>query len=311
VLGDVLARVSGSSFENYLREQVLLPAGMPHSSFLLAELPPGLLGWPHLRSPEMKVNPAYPYHRADAPASFLHTTVVDLCHWAIASLQRGSFAGQSFLSPAAYDQMWTPAASRGNPPGMYEEMGLGWTLGHFKGFRTVSHGGAGFGWASFLLLLPELDSAAVVFCNEESSACRQAVRAAADALTGQAPQAGPVSWMVAVSRALAEGGMQAASACYAMLKESGSPEVNFDEYDLDNLGLQLLMAGQTDLAIGVLRLNIQVFPAHIDSYLLLARLFLRKGEIAQARGALAQVLSIDPANAAASFLHTSIADLCH
>jgi hypothetical protein len=33
---------------------------------------------------------------------------------------------------------------------MYEEMGFGWTLGHYKDVRTVCHGGMGFGWTDFL-----------------------------------------------------------------------------------------------------------------------------------------------------------------
>ena len=53
--------------------------------------------------------------------------------------------GQRILIPASYDLMWTPVAKRGYPP-FYEDHGLGWTLGHFDGVKTVSHGGGGFGW---------------------------------------------------------------------------------------------------------------------------------------------------------------------
>ena len=49
-LGDVIAKVSGRSFEAYMREQILIPSGMPNSSFLLADLPPDSLSVPHLRS---------------------------------------------------------------------------------------------------------------------------------------------------------------------------------------------------------------------------------------------------------------------
>ena len=92
VLGDLLAKVSAKSFESAMQEHILIPSGMPNSTFLLADIPTNLLAWPHLRSPEMRVNPIYPYHRADAPASFLHTTVVDMCHWGITSLKRGSLS---------------------------------------------------------------------------------------------------------------------------------------------------------------------------------------------------------------------------
>jgi CubicO group peptidase (beta-lactamase class C family) len=296
VLGDLLAKVSAKSFESTMQEQILIPSGMPNSTFMLTDIPTNILAWPHLRSPEMRVNPSYPYHRADAPASFLHSTIVDLCHWGITCLNRGKSLGQSILSPASYDLMWRPVAKRGNPPSIYEEMGLGWTLGHFKSLKTVSHGGAGFGGTAFLLLLPEKNSAAVIMCNEESDAHSQAIRAIADTLLDQKPQANTVSWMVPISRALAEGGIDAAYARYSELKASRVEEYYFDEEDLDNLAIQLVSAKKHDLAIGILGLNIQVYPEHIGSYIEQAKLYLQKGEIGQGKECLLKAQSIRPNN---------------
>ena len=178
VLGDLLAKISGQTFEACMKERILLPAGMPDSTFLLADVDRGKLAVPHLRTPEMIVNPVYPYHRADAPASFLHTTVVDMCHWGITCLNRGIYDGQRILTPANYDLMWTPVAKRGYPP-LYEDMGLGWTLGHVDGVKTVSHGGGGFGWTCFFVILPERKCAAVILSNEEIF-CARTVGAGGD-----------------------------------------------------------------------------------------------------------------------------------
>lgn len=302
VLGDLLAKVSAQSFESALQEQVLILSGMPHSTFVPKDIPTHLLAWPHLRSPEMRVNPSYPYHRADAPASFLHSTVVDMCHWSITSLKRGNYLGQSILSAAGYDLMWTPVAKRGNPPNLFEEMGLGWTLGHFKGVKTICHGGAGFGATSFLLILPENNSAAVLMCNEESDAHYLGIQAVADALIGQQPQANKVSGMVPVSRVLAEGGLDAAYACCSELKAGGVQDYYFDEYTLDSLALQLQMAKKLELAIEVLGLNIHFHPDHIESYLEQAKLYLQKDAMAQAKEVLLKALSIEPDNATAASL---------
>ena len=282
VLGDLLAKVSAKSFESAMQEQILIPSGMPNSTFMLTDIPTNILAMPHLRSPEMRVNPIYPYHRADAPASSLHTTVVDMCHWGITGLKRGNYLGQSILSSAGYDLMWTAVAERGNlRPSLYEEMGLGWTLGHFKDVKTVSHGGAGFGGTAFLLILPEKNCAAVILCNEESNAHIRAVRAVADTLMDQKPQANTVSWMVPISRALAEGGIGAAYARYTEIK-ARDDEFYFGENDLLDLSLQLFSAKKIGLAIEVLGLNIHVFPEHTESYLEQAKLYLQKGEISQA-----------------------------
>ncbi len=300
VLGDMLAKVSGYTFEEVMREHVLTPSGMPNSTFMLADIPTNLLAVPHLRSPDIKVNPIYPYHRADSPASFLHTTVIDMCHWGSTALNRGSYLHQSILSPASYDLMWTAVAKRGSSPSMSEEMGLGWNLGHYKDVKTVSHGGGGFGWNAFLLILPERNYAAVILSNEESNAHIRATRAVADVLLDEKPQANSVSWMIPISHALAKGGIEAAYARYAEIKaRTDDNEFFIQEYELINLSFQLFTANKIDLAIEVLGLNIHAYPEYIESYLEQARLYLYKGKIMQAKESLLKALSIEPNNSTA------------
>ena len=98
ILGDLISKISGQIFEKYMKEHILLPAGMPDSTFLPAEIDRDRLFIPHLRAPEMIINPIYPYHRADAPASFLHSSIEDVCHWAIGSLNKGIYQQERFLS---------------------------------------------------------------------------------------------------------------------------------------------------------------------------------------------------------------------
>ncbi len=293
VLGFLVARLSGQTFEAFMKEHILIPAGMPDSTFFYPEVPQARLALPHLRSPAMIVNPLYPYHRADAPASFLHTTVVDMCHWAITCLNGGTFHGRQVLSPTSYDQMWTPVAPRHYPP-FYESAGLGWTIGHFEGVKTVSHGGGGFGWTAFFLLLPEKKRGAVILCNEESPARECTIQAVARVMLDHEPQAGAVSWMVPVCQALQEGGIRAAYARYAKLKASSPQEYVFDEDDLVSLTYQLVSAKKVDLAIDVLELNIHVFPEHLGSLVFLAKLYIRQGQRVQAEERLQKALSIKP-----------------
>jgi hypothetical protein len=167
--------------------------------------------------------------------------------------------------------MWTPITAWGYPP-FYEDVGLGWTLGHFEGIRTVSHGGMGFGWTDFLTLLPEKKSAAVILCNEESSARSRMVQAVVNAILGIEPQAGTVSWIVPICEALQTGGVREAYKCYAEIKDS--KVYSIEEDDLFNLTYQLMSVKKVDLTIEVLKLNLKAFPEHIDSLILLANLYL-------------------------------------
>jgi hypothetical protein len=185
---------------------------------------------------------------------------------------------------------------------LYEDMGIGWALGHYKNTRTVSHGGMGFGWTDFLVILPEKRQAAVILCNEESFARTRTVRAVVDTMLGEKPQAGTVSWMVPISQALKDGGIEAAYARFASLRASEAQEYYFDEDDLPNLAIQMVMAKKIDLAIEVLGLNNHVYPGHIESYIEQAKLYLQKGALASAEQSLLKVLSIDPNNTAATEL---------
>jgi CubicO group peptidase (beta-lactamase class C family) len=269
VLGYLIAKMTGLTFDNYMKAHVLSPTGMTDSTFFYPDVPLGRLAVPHLRIPEMVPNPILPYHRADAPASFLYTTVVDMCHWAITSLNRGVYKEERILSPASYDLMWTPVARRDYTP-FREEMGLGWALGHFEGFRTVAHGGGGFGWTCHLILLPEKNRAAIILCNEESSAIECIEKAVIHSLLELDPEPGAVSWMIPIARALHTGGVQAAYACYEEIKNQ--PDYFLDGYDLITLAYQLLSVGKTDLAIDVLKLNLLTFPEHRGTITLLEKL---------------------------------------
>jgi CubicO group peptidase (beta-lactamase class C family) len=269
VLGYLLTRISGKTFEDHMRDHILRPAGMTNSTFLFPKVDRACLAVPHLRIPTMNVHPNYPYHRADAPASFLHATITDMCHWAITCLNGAKAQKGQILSPASYDLMWSPVAEWGFPP-LYEHTGLGWTLGHYEGQKTVSHGGMGMGWTDFLILLPEKNCGAVILCNEESWARSRTVYAVLHSMLGMEPVAGSVSWMVPISQAFAEGGTQAAHARYPEIKDN--PKYFFDGDELVNLAIQCRSAKKFDLAIDVLEFNIQVFPEHRDTMTLLAKL---------------------------------------
>lgn len=299
VLGYLIARTSRQGFEDYMIEHILRPAGMSESTFFFPDVPRERLAVPHLRAPTMIVNPVYPYHRADAPASFLHSTMIDMCHWAITCVNGGTFDGQHILSLVSYDLMWTPVAEWGFPP-LYEHTGLGWTLGHFNGVKTVSHGGGGFGWTDFLVMLPEKNCGAIILCNEQSSARGRTIRAVLHCMLDKEPFINTVSWMVPIERALEEGGRIAAFTRYNEIKDSA--EFVFDEDDLVSLAHQLCSSKKYNMAIDVLELNLHTFPEHIDSLFLLAQLCIQKGDEARAESLIRKVLAISPNNTSATSL---------
>src|SRR5438477_12110806 len=73
ILGDVIAKVSGESFEDYVQHNILTPLGMKDSTLLVRETSPQLLTSPHvMENFNMVVSKISPYNRANSPRSTLY-----------------------------------------------------------------------------------------------------------------------------------------------------------------------------------------------------------------------------------------------
>ena len=110
LLGLLLSRATGTTFENAVKQQVLTPLGMENSTFLRREVPEHLAASPHVGMPLAVPEDAYPYSRRHAPSSTLHSNLVEMCRWMVAHFE-----------PADADAPADAVGSQGS--------GHGWTLG--------------------------------------------------------------------------------------------------------------------------------------------------------------------------------------
>ena len=91
ILGDVIAKVSGGSFESYIQRNILTPLGMKHSTLLISEANQKLLTSPHVPGESgVIVSKVFPYNRAHAPSSTLYSNIDDMNRWAIANLNQST-----------------------------------------------------------------------------------------------------------------------------------------------------------------------------------------------------------------------------
>ena len=161
VLGDVVAKVSGVSFEEYVRSHLFEPLGMRSSTFFAPEVAPSLRTSPHDCRGVPRVRDTYPYHRGHAPSSTLQSNVSDMARWALANLNRGELDGRRVLAAASYDELWRPRARIRRD----REMGLAWILGDHRGIPFRAHGGRDPGFASAFVLFPDRGVAVIVLSN--------------------------------------------------------------------------------------------------------------------------------------------------
>ena len=92
LLGLLLSRATGTTFENAVRQQVLTPLGMRNSTFLRGEVPAHLAASPHVGMPLSVPEGAYPYTRRHAPSSTLHSNLVEMCRWMVAHFEPADVA---------------------------------------------------------------------------------------------------------------------------------------------------------------------------------------------------------------------------
>lgn len=169
-LGDVVAKVSGQSYEAYVQEHILTPLGMKDSTFLLGEVDPTALVAPHTWDADG--NPLtqdfYPYLRKHGPAATFFSNVRDMVRFTVANMNHGEFNGVRVLSSAAYDEMWAPQAAS-----TWAEMfgpqvnnyGLGWWVGTFHDQLTIGNYGAEAGFQSHLGIFPDQNFAVIAMVN--------------------------------------------------------------------------------------------------------------------------------------------------
>ncbi len=175
VLGDVISKVSGLTFEGYVEKNILRPLGMSKSTLLLSNADPKLLatGYEKGRG-EASLHPvaAYPFNRAHGPSSNLMSNVVDMTRWALLNLNHGELDGKRILKRATHDLMWTPAVQvercRANHTECEKQaayVGISWFTEERDGHRLFYHGGGDDGFRTNLVLIPDLDMALMWMCN--------------------------------------------------------------------------------------------------------------------------------------------------
>jgi CubicO group peptidase (beta-lactamase class C family) len=164
VLGDLVAKVSGKSFEDYVEASILRPLGMKSSTLLRKRADPAKLAAGHTRAKDKSVKPVahYPYNRAHTPSSNLHSNVEDMARWMMANLNRGELNGRRILKDSTYDLMWKPAAETGRKG---YRVGISWFLDETKGTPLVVHYGGDDGFATYIGLCPDRKIGVVYMTN--------------------------------------------------------------------------------------------------------------------------------------------------
>src|SRR5215469_11294621 len=165
VVGYVLETQTHQPFAKYLKSSVLEPMGLHHSSFepdpqIIRNLAKAVM-WTY----DGKTFEAPTFQLGMAPAGSMYSTVKDLGKFLSVLIARGKTDNGPLIAPSTLQQMWSPQFP--NPKG--REFGLGFIVSSFEGRQMVGHGGAIYGFATTLDLLPEDKLGVVVIATKDST----------------------------------------------------------------------------------------------------------------------------------------------
>lgn len=173
VAGELVAAVSGRTWDDFVRERLFVPLGMTRTSTAHdALLRSGRYARPHrvrdgrVESFRLQNNEIY------GGAAAMTSTASDLAAWIRLQLARGRLGGRQLISEASILEMQRPQALWGdywkslfNPSARFFTYGMGWIVSDAGGELLVEHGGALPGFTALIALLPERRAGFVLLAN--------------------------------------------------------------------------------------------------------------------------------------------------
>jgi hypothetical protein len=177
VAGEIIARVSGMSWEDFVTKRIFGPLHMDNTFASIAAMEDKK----NLSSPHSTVNGpirALPNYKdmVNGAAGGILSNVDDLSNWMLVHLNKGKHGKdleKQLFTQASQREMWKIHTTTGvnqNPRynSHFAGYGLGWGLMDIKGNLVVSHTGGLPGMLSKTIMIPDLNLGVVVLTNTES-----------------------------------------------------------------------------------------------------------------------------------------------
>jgi CubicO group peptidase (beta-lactamase class C family) len=150
VLGHVIERVSGASYEKFVTDNIFTPLGMKDSGYdsnktVIARRAAG-----YMPSPAGPVNAGFVHMSVPHAAGALYSTTADLLRW-----EQGLFGGK-VITAASLAKMTTPFKG---------DYALGLVVQNASGRKVIQHGGGIDGFNTFLSYYPDDKLTVAVLAN--------------------------------------------------------------------------------------------------------------------------------------------------
>ena len=259
LLGVLIEKISGKTYEQMLQEKIFTPLNMMDSGFdhhgtILKNRATG-----YEKSGGEFVNSRYLDMSIPYAAGSLYSTVENLYLWDQA------LYSNKLLSKASMDLFFGEHIKAMN--GYY---GYGWAIGSEtlgnteERIETISHGGGINGFNTLITRAPS-DKSLIVLLNNTGGAPLNDMTQAIRGILYDKPYDFPKKSVAnAMYDEILSNGMKAAFVRYNSIKSS--TDYDLDEGDMNAIGYKLLQSEKLDEAVAVFKLNTEAFPKSFNAY---------------------------------------------
>ncbi len=174
IAGEVLKRVSGLSWEDFIETKIMKPVGMKNSkaSYNRVTDKSNIID-AHTRAEGKVIQIPHDWSDTANPAGGIVSNVNDMMTWAQFLMNDAvTESGERLLSKKEFHELWqlqTPLKVRANDSydSNFKGYGLGWFVTDVKGgHKQVYHTGGLIGTVTQFTMIPDLDLAIVVLTNQ-------------------------------------------------------------------------------------------------------------------------------------------------
>lgn len=266
LLGAIVEKVTGKSYEQVLKEKIFAPVGMKNTGYdhfdtLIERRATG-----YQKTPDGYINAPYLDMSIPYAAGSIYSTVDDLYLWDQALYT------DRVLSAQSKELMFKPNL---------ENYAYGWTIrktSFDEKIPVITHGGGINGFTTTIVRFPGQRHLIVMLDNTAGGSNIDRIAAELAKILYNQPHVLPkMSIAEAMFKTVGEKGLVAAIAQYRDLKAKQSDVYDFSEEELNRLGYQLLGARKVDEGIEVLKLNVDAYPAAFNTYDSLGEAYMTSG----------------------------------
>ncbi len=176
VAGEIIARVSGMSYEEFVQKRIVTTLQMDHTFVGSLLKDKNNLAAPHSsESGTIKTIDAFDIGIGSA-AGGIYSNVTDMSKWMITRLNKGKYGTDlksTLFSLKNHNEMWRLHTVEPNNPNPrynshFNGYGLGWGLSDEKGNLKVTHTGGLPGMLSIVTMYPDMNLGIVILTNTEN-----------------------------------------------------------------------------------------------------------------------------------------------